>query len=118
MGPIFNKKNVKKSITIFLIFLINSDGKEKIIFLGGKTFNFPRRLRESIFTILGSKKSDSVTDIVDNVYTQYIIKKIKTFMESSDKVDIIGFHGQTITHDPSSKFTWQIGNARKIFARV
>lgn len=25
-------------------------------------------------------------------------------------IDLIGFHGQTIYHDPAQKFTWQIGN--------
>lgn len=25
-------------------------------------------------------------------------------------VDIIGFHGQTLTHDPAARFTWQIGD--------
>jgi len=27
------------------------------------------------------------------------------------KVDLIGFHGQTIFHDPANRFTWQIGDA-------
>ena len=27
-----------------------------------------------------------------------------------EKIDVIGFHGQTIFHDPRNKFTLQIGN--------
>lgn len=27
-----------------------------------------------------------------------------------DQVDVIGFHGQTLFHDPSARFTWQIGD--------
>lgn len=29
---------------------------------------------------------------------------------SPDRVDVIGFHGQTLTHDPAARFTWQIGD--------
>lgn len=31
---------------------------------------------------------------------------------SAKSVDLIGFHGHTIAHDPQNRFTWQIGNGR------
>ncbi|MGY8985910.1 MAG: anhydro-N-acetylmuramic acid kinase [Sphingomonadales bacterium] len=29
-------------------------------------------------------------------------------------IDIVGFHGQTISHDPVNKFTWQIGDGAQL----
>lgn len=31
-----------------------------------------------------------------------------------DQVDLIGFHGQTIFHDPANRFTWQIGDGARL----
>jgi len=31
-----------------------------------------------------------------------------------EDIDIIGFHGQTISHDPGQRFTWQIGDANAL----
>ncbi len=43
----------------------------------------------------------------------------KRHIEAIDKlnasfVDVIAFHGHTITHAPEKKFTWQIGDAQKL----
>lgn len=32
----------------------------------------------------------------------------------ADEVDLIGFHGQTIFHDPDNGFTWQIGDGKTL----
>jgi anhydro-N-acetylmuramic acid kinase len=30
------------------------------------------------------------------------------------RIDVIGFHGQTVFHDPAHKFTWQIGDSQAL----
>lgn len=52
--------------------------------------------------------------------TQYHIEAVKQLLKKAklnqNDVDIIGFHGQTILHDPSRTITWQIGNPHLIAA--
>ena len=96
--------------------LIKSNGINQITFLGGETFNFPNRLRSLLLSILGSNKRDSIIDFVEEEYTNFLIKKIKVFIKKrKEKINLIGLHGQTIKHSYIEKFTWQIGNALKIY---
>ena len=96
--------------------IIKSDGCNNVIFLGGKTFSFDSYLKRSIISILGSRRRDSIIDIIERKYTDYIIKKISEFLKlRKEKIDIIGFHGQTITHNPKLKFSWQLGDAKRIY---
>jgi len=96
--------------------IIKSDGCNNLIFLGGKTFNFNSYLKKSITSVLGSNKRDSVIDVIECKYTDFIIRKIVQFLKKrKEKIDIIGFHGQTITHSPKLNFSWQLGDAKKIY---
>ena len=97
--------------------IIKSDGKEDIAFLHGENYNFNKLIKTSIKSILGCKKNDSVIKLVEENYTKYIIKKIDQFLKKNkkSKVNLIGFHGQTITHQPQENISWQIGDAKKIF---
>ena len=95
--------------------IIKSDGNRKVVFLGGTTFSFSPSLRKSLYSILGSTKRDSVIDRIEYKYTDFIIQKMIKFLNQRvEKIDIIGFHGQTITHNPELDFTWQLGNAKRI----
>ena len=97
------------------ISIIKSDGKENITFYGGKTYPFQTNLREKLRSVLGSRKMDEKIKIVESIYTDFVIEKIQNFLnKKKKKIDIIGFHGQTITHDPKNKFTWQLGDGQKI----
>ncbi|MEM7616787.1 MAG: anhydro-N-acetylmuramic acid kinase [Pseudomonadota bacterium] len=40
-----------------------------------------------------------------------VIKILQLNKMSADDIDLIGFHGQTITHQPAEGITWQIGNS-------
>ncbi len=35
-----------------------------------------------------------------------------------DEVDVIGFHGQTLTHRPDRRWTWQIGDGGRLAGRT
>ena len=97
------------------ISLINSDGCNKIIFLGGKTYKFSNEIKKLLRSCFGAKKYDSIINITESKYTDFIIKKINEFLKSKkNKIDVIGFHGQTINHKPNLGFSWQLGNAKKI----
>ena len=48
-------------------------------------------------------------DAVKNHHIGDIIARFE-----SEKIDVVGFHGQTISHNPSSGYSWQIGNAQNL----
>ena len=96
--------------------IIKSDGKNQVIFLDGSSYPFPTNIQKSIYSILGSSVNNKNIIKIENEYTNFIIKKTKYFLSKNKyKIDLIGFHGQTITHKPKKKITWQIGSAKKLY---
>ena len=52
------------------------------------------------------------------LFSNKIIENIKNQLtEKKRKIDLIGFHGQTILHDPNNKFSLQIGDG-KILSQI
>ena len=99
--------------------IVETDGEDNLKFLGGYTVDFPDTLKISLRSILGSHKRDSVLNIIEKEYTDFVIKKLKKIIcLNKKKIDLIGFHGQTITHLPNKGFSWQIGNAQRIFSSL
>ncbi len=86
-------------------------------------YSFVRPLRSGFY----SYKSESrdyirqgfaiaeIDKIAENLVTQAHIDALKDFDESAD---IIGFHGQTVFHDPDQGVTIQIGDGQRIADEV
>ncbi len=91
--------------------LIRTDGKD---FTELKDFNsvpYEDELRQKIRDVFGVRHANEATKEAENLVTEAHIQAIQNF---GHKADVIGFHGQTILHDPSQKFTWQIGCAQTL----
>jgi len=55
--------------------------------------------------------------MAEKIVTDKHIALVRNFINNhdlKDKIDIIGFHGHTIFHDPKNKFTWQIGDSQNL----
>lgn len=87
--------------------LIETDGQTLVRPLGFVTCPYDAATREKIRACFG--KMDAPLDVV-RVLTEKHIEAVRMLLKD-DKADVIGFHGQTIHHDPAQKITVQIGDA-------
>lgn len=88
--------------------LIETDGESHVKPLDFVTLPYAPELRMQIRECFGKRAPDTATQNAADALTRMHIDAIKQL--NGPKPDIIGFHGQTITHDPANRFTFQIGN--------
>ncbi len=99
--------------------LIKTDGVDYVEPIDFITEPYDEGLRNELRACLG-KRSDAdgavkrATEKMTRAHVE-IVKKllVKAGVKSSD-IDLIGFHGQTIFHDPDNRFTWQIGDGEML----
>lgn len=96
--------------------LIETDGHDVVEAKGGESFPYDRVFREQIRVCLGQKRGreDPQTAWVEQELTKRHALAVRAFLEHQDidaaQVDVIGFHGQTIWHNPKDKQTLQLGD--------
>ena len=76
-----------------------------------------KKIKESIksYKDINEIKNTKLFIEVENQITDLHIKLIKTLiLKFKEKVNLVGFHGITLFHDPKNKFSFQIGNIKKI----
>ena len=103
--------------------LVASDGEDKIdiiyndyIEYSKDIFNEFHELKEKIVNFEDVKKYPKKLDYLEKKITLYNFKAVeqiknKLSQQNNDtKIDLIGFHGQTILHAPEKKISLQLGN--------
>lgn len=100
--------------------LIETDGIAHVRPLGFSYVPYPEDLRTKIRACFGAKIRTSDINDAEQQLTLAHVHAVAEFMAAHDldarNIDLIGFHGQTITHDPDRRFTWQLG-AGDVLAR-
>ena len=99
------------------IALIETDGIDVYDFGRAYTVPYDENLQEQIRSILGLKpdtaENAAKISLVENSLTAFHAGVVKEFLEGEDEpVDIIGFHGHTIHHEPENHYTHQIGDGQ------
>lgn len=93
---------------------IETDGFAHVRPIGFACFPYNDVLRAQVRKCFGAKTRTPETDAAERALTMAHIHAVKEFMNqyhlTTDDIDLIGFHGQTITHDPDNQFTWQLGD--------
>jgi len=95
--------------------MIRTDGRSVVERVGAVSIPYDDALRERLRACLGLREDpDGRVAIAAIEMTRAHAAAIdwllgKTGIHPND-VDVTGFHGQTICHDPAQGFTWQIGN--------
>lgn len=91
--------------------LIETDGQGVVRPLGFYAHPCDAAVRDTVRACFGKTKPDTYTQEAERQVTDIHIAAVKA---SGFHAEIIGFHGQTITHDPSQGFTWQLGDGARM----
>ena len=98
--------------------LITTDGKEKFDLISDYYFEYPEEIYKNLVE-LKDKISEKIDlhkyalelDKFERDITFFNAKIVREIIEKSKrKFDLIGFHGQTIYHNPKEKISKQLGN--------
>jgi len=91
--------------------LIETDGCSFVRPLRYMAYPYDLAVRDKVRGCFGKLERDPSIDEAEKCVTDLHIAAVRALGEDAD---IIGFHGQTITHDPDHQFTWQLGDGQKL----
>ena len=106
--------------------LIDTDGEAVDATGPSITVAYPDETRRLIRAVFGAETPNEATQAAERAVTDAHIAAVREAAAAHDvalpALDVVGFHGQTITHRPEKRFTWQIGDgaalARAIGVKV
>lgn len=98
--------------------LIETDGAGYIKVCGASTFSYGDNFTQGLAAQLGKKEFDPALKSFEAQLTAYHADAVHDFLKqnnlSVDDIDVIGFHGQTIFHDPDNGVTFPVGDGRML----
>ena len=90
--------------------VIRTDGRQVVECVAFESASYPPRFRQQIAACLNRRDDpDALLAETAHGLTQIHANLVKSF---DVPIDLIGFHGQTIWHDPAQRKTLQVGNAQ------
>lgn len=101
---------------------IATDGAEYVEPIIFRTYDYDDGLRARLRSCFGAREKSPEIAAIEGEMTRFHADMLKNFMaelgrkKQSPALDIIGFHGQTVTHDPARRFTWQLGDGELLSA--
>ena len=103
--------------------VIKTDGIEFFEVIANSYHKYPQEIYENYMNLIHIINSKNDIKLHENLIKEFerkytilnahLISKLKKNI--SEKIDLIGFHGQTIYHNPEKKISKQIGNANLLF---
>ncbi len=91
--------------------LIETNGQKYTRALDFYTHPYDLSIRDKVRACFGKRENEPCITAAETLITDLHIAAVK---DSGFDGDIIGFHGQTITHAPEERFTWQIGDGQRL----
>ena len=100
--------------------IIESDGNREYSPILDRYFEYDRELIKKILKIRDKisnyRKLSDYKDLINDLEREITLFHARaveeTLNKSKIKIDLIGFHGQTIFHDPANKITKQLGDGK------
>jgi anhydro-N-acetylmuramic acid kinase len=94
--------------------LIETDGETVAARGPATTLAYDPPMRKLIRAAFGAERPNEATRIAEQAVTDRHVEAVRLWSQQSgialDTLDVVGFHGQTITHRPERRFTWQVGD--------
>jgi anhydro-N-acetylmuramic acid kinase len=92
---------------------IETDGETEVRSGPFLTLPYDRTLRDALRGVLGGK---APTDDVERRLTEAHETAVRRLIERHDlgAIDLVGFHGHTILHEPRQRRTWQLGDSARL----
>jgi anhydro-N-acetylmuramic acid kinase len=94
--------------------LIETDGERLESFGPVLTVVYPDEVRRTIRAAFGAEQPNAATEAAEQAVTGAHVEAVQKWSAvcgvALSSLDVVGFHGQTITHRPEKRFTWQIGD--------
>jgi anhydro-N-acetylmuramic acid kinase len=94
--------------------LIETDGETVAARGPSTTLAYDQPLRKLIRDAFGADVPNETTRAAEQAVTERHVEAVRRWSKESGipltSLDVVGFHGQTITHRPERRFTWQIGD--------
>jgi anhydro-N-acetylmuramic acid kinase len=94
--------------------LIETDGERLASFGPVLTVPYADDVRRLIRAAFGAEQPNDVTAAAEQAVTEAHLDAVRRWSQETgtalSTVDVVGFHGQTVTHRPEKHFTWQIGD--------
>jgi anhydro-N-acetylmuramic acid kinase len=103
--------------------LVATDGKEAVAARAGATYPYPPELRKELQAVIADPERaekaplEDVEAAVTTAHGNAIAQFLADEGISSERIDVIGLHGQTIFHRPQRHFTRQLGSGTAIAKR-
>ena len=102
------------------ISLVKSDGYNEFASIFDNYYEFDQNLRRNLMSVREKiqvpediKKHVNEINQLEKKFTLFNGEVVNEVLKDcKEKVDLIGFHGQTIFHDPKNKITKQLGDGR------
>lgn len=102
--------------------LVETDGETLVGRGPSLSLPYDPALRRAIYRLLDDAATRHLDDPevldVERILTDCHVDAVRQLLALTGKVDVIGFHGQTLYHAPHLGRTWQIGDAPRLSAAV
>lgn len=90
--------------------LLLTDGVRVLDYGPSLTIPYPSNLKRQLLDLHHIVDYLSLERDVTEIHVQAVHKLLEKSKMEAHKVHVVGFHGQTLYHDPAQGMTWQIGN--------
>ncbi|KIM03929.1 MAG: anhydro-N-acetylmuramic acid kinase [Sulfurovum sp. AS07-7] len=83
-----------------------------------ESYTFDDELKQDILRVINEtttlKEIGGVDDRLGRIYAKYIARFLEKYNLNSNDIKAIGLHGQTVWHEPSERFSMQLGNPNRV----
>ncbi len=100
--------------------VLESDGQRMVRTLGGGATPYPPALREELQAVIADPPRAEAGDLasldirITEVFAEAIRQVLTGLDIPLDRVDLVGFHGQTVFHRPERRLTRQLGDGARL----